>query len=509
MAREGKEVLGRRCSNLWLLTLVLTATFASIAFSHGSMLYLQDKMEDPFTNWVDIPIEGNSDKFRDFTATLDDPAMQEKFGFSDVHNDHEEYYDMQGRTDKYLRCRHFSSFNTPLVRKILEEDNVVKGCVADSSILQDDHSLGLIVTSDVVRRLGYSLDSIPAFLYYKAFNPGIDSLGLSVVDEKFYPVPLPVLAVVRRLPGNADMMGTNYLSEQPNNDISRTFDFCKHTEYISKLRYFLPDTADEAQFTQTVKSCLPDSLQGSFQLLDEDNTDVAPWVHGRQVVFNYGSMDPVLTSPQWVAIDKAITQKTAQMGVVRIYHYETGSISNLPPSYVSLSFQKLDNIRAFEEYAKGEHQIQIDMSQVASKENFNAVTVMARVLSSAMVLFSLVCIIMFLVNMLQSYFQKVKRNIGTFKAFGMNAAELIYVYTLILIMIVCAAVVMALAITWLIQILLPLVGIEKDGFNLLSLWNSMTYVAASVVVVSTVATVGIVMSRMLSQTPGDLIYDRN
>jgi hypothetical protein len=50
MVREGNEVLGRRYSNLWLLTLVLVATFISIAFSEGGMIYLRDKMEDPFTN---------------------------------------------------------------------------------------------------------------------------------------------------------------------------------------------------------------------------------------------------------------------------------------------------------------------------------------------------------------------------------------------------------------------------------------------------------------------------
>lgn len=509
MAREGREVLGRRCSNLWLLTLVLTATFASIAFSHGSMIYLQDKMEDPFTNWVDIPIEGNGDKFKDFALSLDDPQLQEQYGFSDVHDDHEEYYDMQGRVDKYLRCRHFVSINTPLVRKILEEDNLIGGCVADSNVLQNEHSLGLIVTADVIRRLGYSLDSIPTYLNYKAHNRGADTLGLRLLDDIFYPVPLPVLAVVRRLPSNVDMMGTNFLAVQPNNDIKRPFDFNVNPDYIAKLRYFIPETLDVESFETTVKGCLPDSLAQRVKVLDDYNADVATWKPGRQVVLDFGGEDVALSQPQWVDIDQHIAAKVVPQGVVRIYHYEAADISNLPSSYISLTFQKLDNIRAFEEYAKGEHGIQIDMSQVASKENFNAVTVMARVLSSAMVLFSLVCIIMFLVNMLQSYFQKVKRNIGTFKAFGMNAAELIYVYTLILIMIVCTAVVMALAITWLIQIILPLLGIEKDGFNLLSLWNPMTYVAASVVVVSTIATVSIVMSRMLSQTPGDLIYDRN
>ena len=114
-----------------------------------------------------------------------------------------------------------------------------------------------------------------------------------------------------------------------------------------------------------------------------------------------------------------------------------------------------------------------------------------------------------MVNMLQNYFQKVKRNIGTFKAFGMNGRELISVYILLLIMIVFAAVIIALLLTWTLQVLLPLFGIEKDGFNYLSLWHSTTYVATIVIFLATVCTVVIVMTRLLSQTPGDLIYDRN
>ena len=111
--------------------------------------------------------------------------------------------------------------------------------------------------------------------------------------------------------------------------------------------------------------------------------------------------------------------------------------------------------------------------------------------------------------MLQGYFQKVKRNIGTFKAFGMNGRELIQVYIIILVAIVLAAVIMALIITWGIQGLLPIMGMEKEGFNYLSLWNTTTYIATAVIIVSTILTVIIVMTRLLSQTPGDLIYDRN
>ena len=177
-------------------------------------------------------------------------------------------------------------------------------------------------------------------------------------------------------------------------------------------------------------------------------------------------------------------------------------------SFLSVEFRSLKHIREFESFAK-RNGIQLEMEQVHSKENFNAVTVMAGILSAAMVIFSIVCIIMFMVNMLQSYFQKVKRNIGTFKAFGMNGTELIQVYVLILVMIVFASVVLALFITWCIQGLLPVMGVVKDGFNYLSLWNTTTYIATIVIFVCTVFTVIIVMTRLLSQTPGDLIYDRN
>ena len=91
----------------------------------------------------------------------------------------------------------------------------------------------------------------------------------------------------------------------------------------------------------------------------------------------------------------------------------------------------------------------------------------------------------------------------------MNTLELTQVYIIILIAIVLIAVVIALLITWAMQGLLPLLGVEKEGFNYLSLWNGTTYVATAVIFVSTIVTVVWVMTRMLSQTPGDLIYDRN
>ena len=137
------------------------------------------------------------------------------------------------------------------------------------------------------------------------------------------------------------------------------------------------------------------------------------------------------------------------------------------------------------------------------------VSIMANILSLAMIVFSMVCIIMFIVNMLQSYFQKVKRNLGTFKAFGICSIELTNIYVVILLGIVCVAIIFALSVTWLIQFTLPLIGVMKDGeFNYLDLWSIKTLVSIIIVIVATVVTVRIVMGKLLKQTPGDLIYDR-
>ena len=506
MVREAKEVLGKNGANLWLLTIVLVATFTSIAFSEGSMIYLKDKMEDPFTNWVDIDIQDKQNDYNNLRENLESPDIQKRYGFGDVHGDREIYYDMQ--RDRYLRCRHFANINSPLIKKILSKDNVVNNCVIDTTKLSNK-SLGLIVTMESLKAMGYSSESIPSYIYYKAYNPSSDTLGLKLQNDKFLLIPFPVLAVVRRLPGNVDMMSTNYMSEQPSNDNKYPFDFTAHESYISELRYFIQDGIDDETLLLKIKEAFPDSIARHINIIEENLEEMLPWCKGKQIKLDFGAESPNYTTFQWLEVDKKIQKLCSEWMFVRIYNYETGNCKGIPDKYLSLAFQNLDSIRAFEEYVKNNYHIQIDMSQIASKENFNAVTVMAAILSGAMVVFSLICIIMFMINMLQSYFQKVSKNIGTFKAFGMNTQELIQTYEIMLLMIVFSAVIMALMITWGIQGILPIIGIEKEGFNYLSLWNTTTYIAAVVVIVSTIATVSIVMSRMLSRTPGDLIYDRN
>ena len=516
MSREGKEVLGKKGANLWLLTIVLVATFASIAFSEGSMIYLRDKMEDPFTNWVNIAKSTDADRFAKFCSILNDPELKEKYSYNSVQMDQTTNWNMQGVDEDhqhYLSLRSFGRLHGSLVKAVLDEKNVVADAVLDTAQL-NDNSMGLIITIDAMKRLGYTERNIPSYIHHMVHikdpedKMKADSLGVKTSESGFFTVPLPVLAVVRRLPSNVDMVSANFLFFQRENNFSTfPFNLIGHEEYFHQLHYFVSEEVGREAFENVVKAACPDSLKKNLLILDDNETiNMLPWRSGSMLKVVIG--DEMMDESVFRSVADKISPQFDREQVRRIHKYDVIDCPSTRGTYISVEFNELSHIREFEQFAK-EYTVQLDMAQVASKENFNAVTVMAAILSAAMVIFSIVCIIMFLVNMLQSYFQKVKHNIGTFKAFGMNATELIYVYVIILIMIVTSAVLMALLITWGIQLILPLIGVEKEGFNFLSLWNVTTYIATGVVFVSTIITVCVVMIRMLSQTPGDLIYDRN
>ena len=516
LKREARELIGRRGSHLWLLVLMLVATFASIAFSEGSQNYLKYRMADPFTNWVSIARSNDdastdNEAFNKFRDSLYLDENRERYDYRDVLISMKQSFTMghlNGRSD-FITGRFFEHLNTPLIHKVLSEDNVVKGCLVDSTLLVDE-SMGIIITEKTAERLGYNAQSLPPYIHYWAHNEGADSLGLQLKDEKFLPVALPILAVVKRLPNNAQMLANIHLFEQLRNGSGNApFDFTAHKDdYQRQLAFFVSEGLEE-DFKQSVKKFIPDSLQQQYGIMEAgDNYQyMRTWKPGSIMQVNLGDASIPLEVYQTIA--NALSSHYADATkICQVYDFNTQKTETPRSMFLSVEFNTLNHIHEFEEFARRYH-IQMELEQVRTMENFVAVTQMAAILSGAMVLFSIVCIIMFMVNMLQSYFQKVKRNIGTFKAFGMNGRELISVYILLLIMIVFAAVVIALLLTWTLQGILPLLGMEKDGFNYLSLWHTTTYVATAVIFAATVCTVVWVMTRLLSQTPGDLIYDRN
>lgn len=510
--RESKVVLGKYYANLWLLTAVLLATFISIAFSHGSMLYLNEKMNDPFTMWVDIYTgdknrSGNFDDFRE--ALLEDEEVKNKYNFNEVQTDIYQpymFYNIRDNQSHYLRCRFVENISGTLINKILEEDNLVNGCRIPQGSL-DNSTLGFIITEDVMKKLGISPDTIPAYINFTSYASGADYWGFdNFCDEKENaPAPVPLLGVVKRLPSGMDVFGSfSYQLQRGKNNLQLTKE-----EYHRELYYYVEDNVEN--FKRRVESVIPDSLKRTLDIIPcNDIKQLKSWRNGN-IVRVYVADRVNSPTSLFIDIDKKILSTYPAERITRLYNYKNSSDIEVGEQYdyLSLQFNDLNSIKAFEQFAKG-FGVEIEMSQVNAKENFNSVTTMANVLSIAMIAFAIICIVMYIVNMMQNYFQKVKCNLGTFKAFGMGSMKLIGVYVLIIVMVLLVAIISSLLLAYGIELLLPLFGIMKDGTaSYLALWNAKTGLSVIVVLLSTILTIFMVLNKMLGRTPGDLIYDRD
>lgn len=519
--RESKVVLGKYYSNMWVLVMVFIATFLSIAFSNGSMIYLEDKMNDPFTNWVDIPTDAENKKFEKFKSALEDNELREHFFIKNVQSDlyfSRFMYNKDYTTTQYLRCRYFADMHCDIVNAILTPENVVNNCMIDSALLKNN-TPGVVMTLDAIESLGFSLDSLPAYVDYMAEIGDAENMyGVKLSKatgdyendavSKYMPMPWPLLAVVKRLPANLDFIASSFLYSAISGD-ERLFSIEFHPEYFESM-YFSVKKDYVDTFEKNVNSLdLADSIPELRPVIAPDgfHDNIKGWRDDviYQVYIGDDEVSPAVNN----TVGQMITDICDKISVRRVYHYAERVTYSSEGAYLSVNFASLDSIRAFEKYAKDNYGIRVDMTLVNSKENFNAVSVMANILSLAMIVFSIVCIVMFIINMLQSYFQKVKRNMGTFKAFGINSSELISIYVLIMLVIVVAAVLIALGVSWLSELLLPCMGYVKDGgYNYLSLWSEKTMWSILIIILSTIITVCVVMKRLLKQTPGDLIYDR-
>lgn len=529
--REGKIVLGKRYSNVWLLTAVLAATFLAIAFANGSLNYLNYKMNDPFIKWVDIKNENKAAAFDQLQRSLGDSLLARKYHYRNFSYDYEYSYYFFGKEDTvqvYLKSRFFDVNNKELIEAIMDDDNRVAGLTPAEVQDISDNSMGVFLTEKALTAMGYV--KVPAYVDLYQYSGGADALGFKSVNNRVR-VPVPVLGVVKRLPGNVDMVSFTNLYRQKY-DAGNVLNM-NNAAYASSLCYFLPEEVDAAEFDARLQEEIARKTDIQFVIDDlgydpkelysfknritstDEDGYVYHYLGFRQVV----SLDTLSFTPQICAdVNDAIMADYASKGVYRLFKYNYSNVVLPTGDYLSIHFDDLKMIKQFAEEVVNSCELEIEMSQINSKENFQSVSVMAITLSIVMVIFAVVCILLFIVNLLQSYFQKVKRNIGTFKAFGISNRELRRVYMTIMLALVGVSVTASLVFVTLIQLILPVLGIVKgEGFGFLSLWYCdvihffpplICVSAIIIVMVSAAVTVRIVMNNLLSATPGDLIYDR-
>lgn len=501
---EGKELYGRNYSNFIFLVIILVITFLAIGFANGSLTYLKKKMDDPFIKWVNIEVPYQiANTIPELIRDLENDSLKQLFKYESCSGYNQPSFIFHQKSSDVTK--QFTGRTIEVDNQILESILSGKNLIA-GDVWKDEFDIGLIVTRQFLTVLNYG-DEIPSYIYMAYPKSGID-----------LKVPLPVVAVVHDLPGNNQFGITPYFYVKRN---SMYFPFdVSSSNYQNRLIY-------NVNGNRTVATRLAEKVLEVLQTdpLNEYFTDTLILANNATLKESYNiyiSFNPYLTNYDLVGQfeDKLQSNSSiSESGAIRIYDYDLSGFENDTYDFDNLSvyFSSLDRIRDFSAYLFDARKLKIDMSQIESKENYNFVSKLTIFISGFLVIFSVICILLFLSNILKVHINKIKSNLGTFKAFGMSNLLIVRIYSLLtlrfLILSILLAFIISAAIgeTGLFRLLFKIsdtmIDNETKYFSLIS--ESKTYIAIGAMLVISLIILPRNIWKMLNKTPGDLIYKRD
>jgi len=233
-----------------------------------------------------------------------------------------------------------------------------------------------------------------------------------------------------------------------------------------------------------------------------------------------------VTESVYNKIVKSEFYKTNKNKILRVFDYDLAEdpVNEIHNDYLCINFKKngLDSIESFSKYifsnlneenAKGEANIiSVDSGSVKEKKNFNYISKTTLLIALLLVVFSILAISLFISNLLKNHLNKVKMNLGTFKAFGLSNQQSVKIYMQIMMRFIFIGIFISLIIASLIGSLVEVffgkwlnIEDQSDYFKLL---DTNTFILIAIIIFVSAYVSNINIKRILSKTPGDLIYNR-
>lgn len=482
------------------LVIILFITFTAIGFANDSLKYLKLKMVDPFTNWLNIVI---------------DFGLRERISLQFDNLNNSEFiklYNIDYIGGYYIPLLYFNKNNnikiskiqstgitinpnSPVCKEIMNSNNYIDGRRFKSK------DRGILVTDKFLKK--YEYNEVPPFIDLVC---SIDNC-----DKK---IPLPIVGVVKELPKKAEFAITPFLYSQIHND-TQPFSIKKDNKrliYYTKTNPSFP--TKNRSMLEEIMTDLED-YNPLFNSIPYEET----FIKGQKfdLSFNFDSSisnsDSVLT-----LIDSLIVTKfsKADLFIKRIFEINFILTKDSKKyDYLMVNFKNFDKINDFSDHLSSTYEIKVEMEKVGKLENFNLIASITKILSFLLFLISAITVCMYIKQFLENHLTKIKINIGTIMAFGVNKIKFKFIYyrLLILYMVLCQS--FALFLSFLIgkfggiSLILKIfkIKIESDE-NYFPLFNSWTYFSALLIIIFSFLTVHFTLIRILNNTPGDLIYER-
>jgi len=519
--KESIALTGKNYTNVTKLIGMLTFAFLVIGFANGSLTYLNQKVNDAFVKWITLKIPGGQvAKVYDIEATLNTTDLKEKYKYTEV-NTYKNYYlpfYVKNTTDSILRGygRSFQ-FDEPLVEKVFDaENNEFVG-----QHFQDGEDIGLVLTKDFLKKFGYS--ETDAFVQIAVDTSTLGNPSASM------PVPIPIRAVVKSLPGASQMAFTPYFYQQHSVQRyvakkGRPFNPLHHSLKVNDSQLFYHVNTTNKQLISAIESNInyffthtQKYAHLSPTIRPEPNEYVNEGENIKIIFYERMSFETItaIHNDLYDFLQHANQEQAALCQ--RVYAHELGDLPSnylLSPDYLSINLLNANRVRDLRDFIRTTYQLEIDISRIEALENYHLVAFLTKSLAMVLLGFSLLSVCLYSNNLLSSHLKKIEMNLGTFKAFGLSEKELQQIYITIMLTIVAAAMIIALAITCLLGYF-GLFSTVLQLFTETKLEAEQTYFLPNYIVLSCLLIMGIsymsiryIIKKNLHKTPGDLIYGR-
>jgi cell division protein FtsX len=408
---ELRAIAGRRFGNFAVIALIVFLSLLAIGLGNTVRVYLGKKMDSPFVRFVSVTVPFGYEDPNEYLEDLSANQTKARFQIGDITLVHTGFADFLDATGNPANA---------FVSDVHESDILYKFLVSNPEILVSDPSAnrlfsgakgwGLIVTEGHLRRLGLDLGT--PYLNFKFPSQPEDAA-----------VPIPICGVVTQLPNFVDVL----VSEQMLQAINR--------KYQGKNPL---DVADVAH-------------QNYFRVFVQESEDDGDRLEQQMRSMGYHSVESASHVPGFVmeklgvaSVEQAEKDLQAQLQnkkFLRVYDIGRSMDHPFPLTidYVSIAFETLDSIRAFQSYLLEKHKLKIDMDVIEAKENFRLFEGLISGLSWLLIVFCVFTVVILVLNVVTSHLDKQKRSIGTLKAFGLPDRFIIQLFCGISIVLILAA----------------------------------------------------------------------
>jgi ABC-type lipoprotein export system ATPase subunit len=539
LKKEGKALLGKGYLNFAILTTILFFTFLAIGFANGSLEYLHNKLDSAFVNWLNMSIPYSRSEGREIyniEEKLKEQSNKQKFKYNNVTPYKENIFSIfnpstlqkqaiKGRTvsieDDGKMLREF----------VLSEKNLIAG---NAGGFESEKDLSVIVTEKFLKENGYSNNS-----YFVLFNTvyGTDKLEEdtntnqnSILPKVYLNTPIPIKAIVKDLPGKYGFINTVYFNQAFNSGGDNSFDI-RTSDKLGSLKFLMDvDSIEAFRIKEEVESYL--SSTKNFEkyqpLLNQVERHKMSYSKGYD--FDISLTEAFADTTQASIFFKEICSIPSiaknKEKIYRIYNYSRvneAQFSSVSYDMISIYFTDLKNVRSFASFVlndlnkdnenkESSSKIEVDITKVTDKENFEFLSTVTNIIAYLLVLFGTVAIALFLFNLLKMHLSKVKMNLGTFKAIGLGNDVSRNIYFLIIIVFIACSLLVSILLSSAVgmaldKLIASMLSVEKD-FAYFKIYHPNTFFTIFFIFLISAIVSWATISKILSKSPGDLIYNR-